>query len=76
MSLPKIGRMGAQPDRRRDHDGAVGNAVRQARLQEATLAADQAEYRRTTMGQRVEQAMILSKELGELAARGLRRAGK
>ena len=44
------------------------------RLKAATLAADRAEYRRTTIGQRVEQAMILSKELGELAARRLKRS--
>lgn len=43
-------------------------------MKAATLAADRAEYRRTTIGERVEQAIILSKELGELAARGLERA--
>jgi hypothetical protein len=62
--------MSAQDGRKTSHSAMS----RQARLKAATLAADRAEYRRTTIGERVEQAIILSKELGELAARGLERA--
>lgn len=64
--------MDAEVDRKLQPEKKVETA-RRRRLRAATLAADRAEYRRTTMGRRVEQAMILSKELGELAARGLKR---
>ncbi len=39
-------------------------------MRRATLAAERAELRRTTPGERVERVLEMVKETGELAARG------
>lgn len=45
------------------------------RMERASIARAQQEYRETTPGQRVEQVIELSRELTALAARGRKRAG-